>query len=160
MPRTVITGGPMRQKRFGILITGIMLAAIMLHADIACAQDNTTSTVRGKTYICYFYTQDGTKNYELTFNTRAYVSVMDGKGFGLYLTAGSLFAGYYLELNQLIWGDMRAVTALDDWLDTHDILMVFTGAATGPTIQGTGFTWIDFKNRQPFVFIGYQLIAE
>jgi hypothetical protein len=160
MPRTAITGGPMRQKRFGILIAGIMLAAIMLHADIACAQDNATSTVRGKMYVCYFYTQNGAQNYEITFSPAAYVSIMDGKGFGLYLTAGSLFAGYYLELNQFLWGDMRTVIASDDWLDTHDILMFFTGAATGATIQGTGFTWIDFKNRQPFIFVGYQHVTE
>jgi hypothetical protein len=154
--RTVITGGNMRIKRFGILIAGIMLAGIMLHADIACAQDNATSTVRGKMYICYFFNQDGTTNHEINFSPKAYASVMDGKGYGLYLTAGSLFVGYYLELNKPMLGDMRAVGAAGDLLDTSDILTILDGIATGPTIQGAGFTWIDFKNRQPFVFVGYQ----
>jgi hypothetical protein len=160
MPRTAITGGHMRQKRFGTLLTGIMLAGIMLQANITCAQDNATNTVRGKMYICYFYSKNGTQNHEITFSPNAYASVIDGMGYGLYLNAGSFFAGYYLELNKPIWGAIRAVEATDGLIDTSDILTLLTGIATGFTIQGTGYTWTDFKNRQPFVFVGYQHASE
>jgi hypothetical protein len=160
LPFMVITGGPMRQKNISLLITSIMAAGIMQHADIACAQDNATTTVRGKMYICYFYAQNGTQNYEITFNPKSYVSVMDGTGYGLYLTLGSYFAGYYLVLNKPMFRSMRAVGAADDLIDTSDILTFLTGIATGPTIQGTGLTWTDFKNRRPFVFVGYQHAIE
>jgi len=160
MPRTANTGGHMRQKRFCILITGIMLAAIMLHADIASAQDNATSTVRGKMYVCYFYYfQSETQNTELTFSPGAYVSVMDGMGYGLYFNAGSFFAGYYLVLNQLMFRAMRSVEA-QGGIDTSDILTIMSGFATGVTIQGAGLTWTDFKNPQPFTFFGYQHITQ
>ena len=107
-------------------------------------------------YICYFYTQNGTQNYEITFSPKAYVSVLDGMGYGLYLTLGSYFAGYYLELNKPMFRSMRTAGAAGSPIDTSDILTFINGIATGPTIQGTGFTWTDFKNRQPFVFVGYQ----
>jgi hypothetical protein len=154
--RAAITGGHMPLKRFSNLITGIMVAGIMLQADIACAQDNATTTVRGKMYICYFYSQNETQNHEITFSPKAYASVMDGMGYGLYLSLGSYFAGYYLELNKPMFRSMRAVEATDDLIDTSDILTFLAGIATGPTIQGAGFTWIDYKNRQPFFFVGYQ----
>ena len=160
LPLTVITGGHMQLKRFNILITGIMLAGIMLQADIACAQDNATNTVRGKRYVCYFYYQDGTQNTELTFSSRAYVSVTDGMGYGLYFTAGSFFAGYYLVLNAPMWRAARLIEAQDGLIDTSDILTVMSGIATGVTIQGAGITWTDFKNGRPFTFFGYQHLSQ
>jgi len=159
-PRTVITGGYMRQKKIGVLITGIMLAGIMLHADFAFAQDNSTSTVAGKMYICYFYYfQSEAQNTELTFSPMAYISVMDGMGYGLYFTVGSYFAGYYLVLNQPMFRAMRSLEA-QGVIDTSDILTIMSGFATGFTIQGAGLTWTDFKNPQLFTFFGYQHVTE
>jgi hypothetical protein len=80
-------------------------------------------------------------------------------GYGLYFNAGSFFAGYYLVLNQLMFRAMRSVEA-QGGIDTRDILTIMSGFATGVTIQGAGLTWTDFKNPQPFTFLGYQHITQ
>jgi hypothetical protein len=150
----------MKTKGAAIFIAGIIATAVMLHPGIVSAQDNATTAVQGKMYVCYFYYQDGMQNTELTFNSRAYVSVMDGMGYGLYFTAGSFFAGYYLVLNAPIWRAARLIETQDDLIDTSDILTVMSGIATGVTIQGAGVTWTDFKNRRPFTFFGYQHLSQ
>ena len=147
----------MLQKKYNILITGIMLACSILYAGSALAQDTTA-----KTYICYFYTTDGAQDYEVTFSPGGYLTVNNTNGNGLYLSLGIPFVGYFLILDTFIWKSTRTVAALDsdDWLDKHDIFMLFTGFATGTTIEGTGVRLIDKKNPRAFFFFGYQNSAQ
>ncbi len=144
----------MRHIRSGVFI--IALAAALLIAGVSRAQE-LYPTVQGNTYVCYFYYLGSeTQNIELAFSDGPSVSVEDGTGYGLYLTSGGVFAGYYLVLNQPVFRGSGAHALFD----TRDVLTVLIGYATGYTIQGAGLAWTDFKNPQPFAFFGYQSTSE
>lgn len=147
----------MKNRSLARLIPFILFSCGTLYAGAAQAQETAA-----KTYISYFYTTDGAQDYEVTFSPGGILTVSDTNGNGLFLSLGIPFVGYFLILDTFIWKSPRTVAALDsdDWLDKHDIFMLFTGVATGTTIEGTGIRLIDRKDPRVYIFFGYQNTAQ
>ena len=138
----------MKRKKLIALLGGILLAIVCINT--AVAEDTIgIQDVKGKTYVCFFYTPLDVLNPQVSFGEQNGLQISSFGGVGSYVPVTSFFIGGYYALNATVGGKQG------------DLVLIMIGTTIDPysIIVGAGIIIIDYSDVYPFAFTGFEVGA-
>lgn len=123
--------------------TNRFLIAVLLLAGIILPCNVYSQEITGQKFKVFIYSNTfEDSSIEISFKEGNTMLIDGYDGYGLYMTSGSFFGGFFSAPNHS---------------EKNDLLLILSGAAIGGTIDGMGLIFIDYSFKEFFLFSGYEL---